>query len=238
MSRRLWVIDPSLRSPETEGVAELLRHWPGEHRLLQPALTPGDGPRPGDGYDAAGIVILGSSASVYDPLPWIAPLAEWLRPLVTGAVRRPVLGICFGHQLVAHAAAGTVGYVREDRGKLSGIETSRFDRCRLLPDGRELRVVVSHREEVRLLPAGYRRVARRGPVENDAIEHEQLPVFGVQFHPEARAEFARHVGIDPATIDERVRADSDRLLGSFCRCVEAQTENEPVDHPPARSGRG
>ena len=74
---------------------------------------------------------------------------------------------------------------------------------------------MSHREETRTPPAGYRIVARRPPVAVDGLEHETLPVFSFQFHPEARDEFAGHAGIPAALIDHRVRADGRRLLGAF-----------------------
>ena len=59
----LWVIDPSLRRPEDQGVREVLAGWSGSHRLFRPARD-GDGPGPETGYDAQGVVLLGSMASV------------------------------------------------------------------------------------------------------------------------------------------------------------------------------
>ena len=84
---------------------------------------------------------------------------------------------------------------------------------------RQLRVVVSHREEVKRLPGRYRISARRPGVSIDGMEHPELPLFSFQFHPEAGEEFAHHVGLDPSCLDERVREDSRRLLGAFRRLV-------------------
>ena len=212
---RLWVVDPSAKRPEEQGVAAILRGWPGESRLFRPALRPGDGPEPASGWEADGFVLMGSAASVYDRLPWLGPLSDWLRPLLTGEVEAPLLGICFGHQLIAHVAGGEVGFLNEDRAKRLGVEQSRFEGSRLLPGRHSLRVVVSHREEVSRLPDGFRRVARRPGVALDGMEHSRLPVFSFQFHPEAREEFAGHVGVDAAEIDDRLREDSRKLLGAF-----------------------
>jgi len=217
----LWVIDPSTVRPEEQGVGAILEDWPGKSRLFRPALRSGDGPGRETGYAASGVVLMGSSASVYDCLPWIAPLADWLAPLLAGRVRMPLLGICFGHQLIAHLAGGKIGYLTEDRVKRVGVENSELRDSRLVPGSHVLQVVVSHREEIKSIPQGFHVVARRPGVAVDGMEHVHLPIFSFQFHPEAREEFAVHAGLDPGDIDERVREDSRTLLGAFQRLVLA-----------------
>ncbi len=210
----LWVIDPSVNYPETQGVGEVLEGWPGRSRLFEPARN-GDGPAPRDGYGASGVVLMGSVASVHDSLPWMRQLASWLDPILEGKVDCSLLGICFGHQLIAHRSGGRVGFLHPDRRKRTGVETSELEGGRLIRGRRSLSVVVSHREEVQAPPPGYRVVARRESVACDGMEHERLPIFSFQFHPEAREEFAGRAGICPESIDERVREDSRRLLGAF-----------------------
>lgn len=56
------------------------------------------------GFDGA--VITGSRASAYDPEPWIAPLEAWLRAAMQAGT--PLLGVCFGHQILAQALGGQV----------------------------------------------------------------------------------------------------------------------------------
>lgn len=57
--------------------------------------------------DCAGVVISGSHAMVTDHAPWMQDLQSWLRPVCDAGV--PVLGICFGHQILAHLLGGEVG---------------------------------------------------------------------------------------------------------------------------------
>ena len=172
-------------------------------------------PRPGDGYSFDGVVLLGSAASVHDHLPWIQDLAAWLRPILEGTHPVPLLGICFGHQLIAQIAGGQVGFLREDRSKRVGVEESVLQDSRLLTGRNNLRVVVSHRETVEEAPNAYKVTASRPGVAIDGLEHEILPIFSFQFHPEARLEFAANAGIDAQEIDETLRRHSGALLGAF-----------------------
>ena len=211
---RLWVIDPSLNHPEDQGVEEILEGWPGEARRFRPALD-GDGPEPSSGYEAEAIVMMGSAASVCEPLPWMEGLRRWLQPIITGEIGRPLLGICFGHQLIAEIAGARVDWLKPSREKRVGVEFTELRDSRLLPEDVQLRVVVSHREAVVETPTGYRVTASRPGVPIDGLEHERMPIFSYQFHPEAREEFAAHSGIAETEIDERLRIDSRRVLDAF-----------------------
>jgi GMP synthase (glutamine-hydrolysing) len=211
----LWIVDPAVHTAEEQGVRELLEDWPGSSRVFRPGLEHGDGPKPGSGYAADAVVVLGSSASVHDRLDWAAALADWLLPIVDGRRAIPLLGVCYGHQLVAHLAGGAVEFMNERHDKWAGVETTVLQGSRVWPGRHELRVVVSHREHVTRLPLGYRVIASRPSVPVDGMEHEQLPICCFQFHPEAREEFASRSGIDPAAIDARLRADSRRLPQAF-----------------------
>jgi GMP synthase (glutamine-hydrolysing) len=57
-------------------------------------------------HDAEGWLITGSRHGAYEDHPWIAPLEELIRRIVEARV--PLVGICFGHQIVAQALGGTV----------------------------------------------------------------------------------------------------------------------------------
>lgn len=61
-----------------------------------------------DVSDYAGVLVSGSAAYVTDRADWSERSADWLREAVHGGT--PVLGICYGHQLLAHALGGQVDY--------------------------------------------------------------------------------------------------------------------------------
>ena len=63
---------------------------------------------PGNLYGYDGILVTGSSSMVSDREPWSENLAAWLRNAIQGEVK--ILGVCYGHQLIAHALGGLVGY--------------------------------------------------------------------------------------------------------------------------------
>jgi GMP synthase-like glutamine amidotransferase len=216
-SPKLLIIDPSVAYPEDEGVAEVLGDWPGTSRISRPGLSPGDGPTPSDGYDVDGVVVMGSRASVYDEHPWIRELGLWLDPVLEGRVPIPVLGICFGHQLIAARRGASVGFLHPDRKEEIGLLETALDASHLVPDRARMRVVVSHKEEVKEVPAGYRVVASRPNVRIDGMEHERLPIFSYQFHPEARASFLADRGVSLDGLDAAAIADMNRLLASFRR---------------------
>lgn len=76
----------------------------GRWRFRQYAVYAGELPASAD--ECAGWLLTGSRHGVYDALPWMAPLAQFLRRVAGAGV--PLAGICFGHQILAHALGGTV----------------------------------------------------------------------------------------------------------------------------------
>jgi GMP synthase (glutamine-hydrolysing) len=161
----------------------------------------------------SGIVITGSPAMVSDKEDWSERTAGWLNQAVQTGLS--VLGVCYGHQLLAQALGGRAG--PNPRGRQIGtvsaqlIDSSTEDPLLgHLP--KSFAAQTSHSEVVLELPPGARRLATSPLDDNFAIRFAEN-VWGVQFHPEFsapvmseyihhRAGAMREEGLDPERLLE------------------------------------
>ncbi len=139
-----------------------------------------------------GIIVTGSPLSVIERAPWMLELGyELLRVAARGT---PVLGVCFGHQLLAKAAGGEV--LQNPHGREIGTvrvrltEAGRDDPLFAWAEADEIEVQATHMDAVAPLPAGATLLASN---ENCAAQAFRLSetAAGVQFHPELWAEAMR-----------------------------------------------
>ncbi|CAI0806841.1 glutamine amidotransferase [Serratia ficaria] len=166
-------------------------------------LPSGELPLPPTEY--CGVVITGSPAMVTEQLPWSERAADWLRQAMSIAL--PLFGVCYGHQLLAYALGGEVGYHPQ------GMEAGTLE-IELLPaaaNDRRLAFLpprfkanLIHAQSVLTPPAGAEPLARSRqdacqilrygdralttqfhPEFNGAVMHQYLDWLG-ELHPEQR----------------------------------------------------
>lgn len=142
-------------------------------------------------------IVLGSYSNVEDNLPWHAPLAEFL--LKALQENKPVLGICFGHQLLCHYFGAEVK--NREGGSYYGVReitplSSRWED--LLPK-KSFPLLASHGQEVTNLPDCLSTIATSQQCRVEAVEHKTLPFLGIQTHPEASWRFVE-TNIHPQNI--------------------------------------
>lgn len=127
-----------------------------------------------------GVVVGGSGAGVYDEpdLPWIARQKRFVERVVEASV--PLLGICFGHQVVNAALGGDVVNSGTSRNFL--VEAS-FSEDPLF-EGVEGVVPVLHSDVVTEVGEGMEAVGSTDYNPNFATRHRERPVWTVQYHPE------------------------------------------------------
>lgn len=217
MRGHVAVIDPAMRVPELDCYNRLARHAHMPLTYHLPALHGVDSlVRDEDGL--LGVVILGSGASVNDDLAWQHVLFDWLGARLRAGV--PTLGLCYGHQAIAHLFGGQVGYLRPGRDKRLGLRTVHLAADPLWGQAQAVEVLVSHREHVVVLPDDLRGVGHSDEVAIEALAHRSLPVWGFQSHPEATPAFARNNDVPfagpPARL-ARAQALVDAFLARFSR---------------------
>ena len=129
--------------------------------------------------DPIGIIFTGGPNSVYlEDSPQVDP------DIFTWGV--PILGICYGCQLMAHTLGGRVTAAQEDSAREYGKTPTWFEtECKLfrgLPD--QGITWMSHGDYMEKVPEGFSLVAHSGACPNVAIADEARGFYGVQFHPE------------------------------------------------------
>lgn len=159
-----------------------------------------------------GILITGSAAGVYDPFPWLEPLRAFIRDAY--GKRTPMLGICFGHQIMADALGGDVrksekGWglgrhsygVRSKPGFMAGAPSA-------------LAIACSHQDQVIVPPAEAEVILASDFTPNAGLFYRNGAALSFQPHPEfaddytvALAELRRGKAPD-ALVDEAVASVS------------------------------
>lgn len=157
----------------------------------------------GDGFDYAGIdvqteplppdvnrfdayLITGSSAGVYEDHAWIAPLKTFVR---AAAGRAKLIGICFGHQLMAEALGGRVE--KSAKGWGIGLQTYPIVRREAwMDDAPSVAIPASHQDQVVLQPPGTHVLASSVFTPYASLVWTGQPSISFQFHPEIQPDFA------------------------------------------------
>lgn len=251
--------------PETRQQYGDFEHWFAKG-LYQPDLVQVDvfsGSMPPRPEDFAAVIVTGSASMVSHREEWSEETAQWLAHAVHSDL--PVLGVCFGHQLLAHALGGHVA--PNPMGRQIG--TQEIDllpaagsdplMCRLPP---RIRVQTTHVETVHDLPEGAVRLATSPMDHNHAFRYGER-AWGLQFHPEfgaevmkgyirARSEQLRREGVDTERVIDAVTETplAHGLLSRFAALVGATVgienrsgrvrrlddKNDPVDARDAYPG--
>ena len=162
--------------------------------------------------DAA--VITGSGAMVSERLAWSERTADWLRTAAQAGL--PMLGVCYGHQLLAHALGGHVDY--NPRGREIGtvdIEClpAADDDALFGALPAQFRAHATHLQSVLSLPPSAAVLARSALDDCQAVRYAPW-VWGVQFHPEFNAAHMRGYLHERSQVVNGEGLDAQRLMGA------------------------
>ncbi len=134
---------------------------------------------PQSAHDADGWLITGSKFGAYEDLPWIHRLQALVRQIHNARI--PLVGICFGHQIIAQALGGQVEKYRH--GWAVGATTYRS-----LTGDKDFTLNAWHQDQVTKRPADARLLATSDFCENAALAYGDHTI-SMQPHPEMSAEF-------------------------------------------------
>lgn len=168
----LTTVLPGLEGKPTAGhqIADwLLRAMPRDKMQVFPV---GGGMELPDIARCDGFVISGSGMGVYDTPDWMEPLRGFL--LAAKAAGKPLVGICFGHQIMADTFGGKAE--KAALGKVIGVRRFRIE-------GVDYPAHVWHQDQVTGIPPGAKVVGVADHCPIGALEYE-FPAWSVQFHPE------------------------------------------------------
>lgn len=149
------------------------------------------------------IILSGGPSSVTEGKNYVSgQIVEWIWKGADAWANTPLLGLCWGHQLIAYALGGKVA-----KGKSAeyGIGKIAVDEEDLLFRGlpKEFTAWVSHFDEVKEMPPGFISLAHSETCAIEAMRHPEKSIFGMQFHPEVW-----HT------------ENGEKMLANFLSCIE------------------
>ena len=153
------------------------------------------------------ILITGSSAGVYDDVEWIAPLEAFVR--AAHDKHTPMVGVCFGHQLIAQALGGTVR--KSEKGWGIGRHVYRLAADNGLLEGETIAAAASHQDQVITPPASARTIMSSEFTPDAGLLYGNGTTLSVQPHPEFTADYADALcdlrrGLVPDAVVETAKA--------------------------------
>ena len=167
-----------------------------------------------------GIIFTGGPDSVYlEDSPKVDPA------IFTLGV--PILGICYGCQLMSHLLGGRVTAAQEDSAREYGKTMTYYDQsCKLFKDLPEQGISwMSHGDYMAAIPEGFRLTAHSDACPNVAIADEARGFYGVQFHPEV-SHTENGLAMIRNFLYEVSGADGSWVMGDFCKRTVAALREE------------
>jgi GMP synthase-like glutamine amidotransferase len=189
---------------------EMFRRLLGDADFEYRAFAVSKGELPRAPEDCDGYIVTGSACGVYDPLPWIAQVKGFLN---AASGKAALVGICFGHQLMADAFGGEV--VKSPRGWGLGEHEYKILAPKPWMDcAAPIRLPASHQDQVTAAPPGAEVMAASDFTPFGALAYPQRRAISLQLHPEFDPAYA--IALIEARRGKRYSEDeADRAISSY-----------------------
>lgn len=200
---RIAILDFCIPDPVFDSlgsVADMTKKWIAPHlpeATFEEVHIAGGAAFPAlDDFD--GYMLSGSEKGVYDDTPWMEPLRAFLR--AARDRRKPMFGICFGHQIMADAFGGRAE--KADKGFVIGARRYEID-------GETVAAHAVHQDQVTQVPPGAE-VTGSAPYCPVAALAYDFPARSIQFHPEYPSEL---IGVAIEAFDGGLLTAEDAAAG-------------------------
>ena len=200
-NQHLMVIDPAVIKPAIESYNRIALAAPFPVTYHLPALHGFTSIEQMRG-NISGIIVMGSAASVHDGHTW----QDAIKELILDAFEKniPVMGICYGHQLLAHIFGGTVDFLWNGE-KKQGERNVNLKENLLWGAPISSTMIFSHQEDVTKCPDDFEIIAVSELVAIDGFSSKTKPIWGFQTHIEATQAFVDDHNIPVDNADESFR---------------------------------
>jgi len=180
-----------------------------------------------DPYQISGVIITGSPAMVTEKRQWSEACKDWLRPIINMDI--PILGICYGHQLLAQLLGGEAGWNPNGReiGQVKLTLAAQASEDKLLghlplTDSKHINFYATHQQSVLKLPPDSTLLATTKLDPYHCFRYRNH-IWGLQFHPEfsagviksyirERADDIKRDGLNPKQLVKKVTENNNGTL--------------------------
>ncbi len=140
--------------------------------------------------DATHLILSGSEASTLDDLGWEDEMKKVIEDFMNN--NKPILGICYGHQFLVRCLAGK-NHLRKASHPEMGWGNLSLKENTLFRGLTNPVCLLSHYDEAMSLPEDFRVLGSSDKCDIHAFQYKELPVWGVQFHPEYDLEAGQEI---------------------------------------------